>query len=244
MPLLRCSQGSQLTKTSSSPRPGAQCQPAAWASSACTGVSGGGGYGLTPYADPAKLDVSHTLTAIDTSARAVVANVPTGESVLWTGVSILMLLGIVTKNAIMLVDFAVEEMKKGIDRTEALTSIDINSAKATGGGGIEETALNTNLEAAEEQREQHGERHLARDLERPRAPAALRQRDAHDEAGGDEQAVVGQAAAVVQRHLLRGAVQLHRAAAFARYCRYAVYGLLELLLQAAAVGGEVLCIVA
>ncbi|WP_420465294.1 Rne/Rng family ribonuclease [Panacagrimonas sp.] len=37
-----------------------------------------------------------------------------------------------------------------IDRTEALTSIDINSAKATGGGGIEETALNTNLEAAEE----------------------------------------------------------------------------------------------
>lgn len=37
-----------------------------------------------------------------------------------------------------------------IDPTEALTSIDINSAKATGGGGIEETALQTNLEAAEE----------------------------------------------------------------------------------------------
>ena len=37
-----------------------------------------------------------------------------------------------------------------IDRTEALTSIDINSAKATGGGGIEETALNTNIEAADE----------------------------------------------------------------------------------------------
>lgn len=37
-----------------------------------------------------------------------------------------------------------------IDRTEALTAIDINSAKATGGGGIEETALNTNLEAADE----------------------------------------------------------------------------------------------
>ena len=37
-----------------------------------------------------------------------------------------------------------------IDRTEALTSIDINSARATGGGDIEETALNTNLEAAEE----------------------------------------------------------------------------------------------
>jgi LDH2 family malate/lactate/ureidoglycolate dehydrogenase len=30
-----------------------------------TGVIGGGGYGLTPYADPAKLDVSHTLTALD-----------------------------------------------------------------------------------------------------------------------------------------------------------------------------------
>lgn len=30
-----------------------------------TGVLGGGGYGLTPYSDPGKLDVSHTLTAID-----------------------------------------------------------------------------------------------------------------------------------------------------------------------------------
>ncbi|MES2884141.1 MAG: Rne/Rng family ribonuclease [Pseudomonadota bacterium] len=37
-----------------------------------------------------------------------------------------------------------------IDHTEALTSIDINSAKSTGGGGIEETAFRTNLEAAEE----------------------------------------------------------------------------------------------
>ena len=37
-----------------------------------------------------------------------------------------------------------------IDHTEALTSIDINSAKATGGRDIEETALNTNLEAADE----------------------------------------------------------------------------------------------
>ncbi|MFC0117228.1 ribonuclease E [Pseudoalteromonas xiamenensis] len=37
-----------------------------------------------------------------------------------------------------------------IDPTEALTSIDINSSKATKGGDIEETALNTNLEAAEE----------------------------------------------------------------------------------------------
>ncbi len=37
-----------------------------------------------------------------------------------------------------------------IDPTEALTSIDINSAKATKGGDIEETAFNTNLEAADE----------------------------------------------------------------------------------------------
>ena len=37
-----------------------------------------------------------------------------------------------------------------IDHTEALTSIDINSARSTRGSGIEETALNTNMEAAEE----------------------------------------------------------------------------------------------
>lgn len=37
-----------------------------------------------------------------------------------------------------------------IDRTEALVSIDINSAKATGAKNIENTALNTNLEAADE----------------------------------------------------------------------------------------------
>jgi ribonuclease E len=37
-----------------------------------------------------------------------------------------------------------------IDRTEALISIDINSAKATSGSDIETTALNTNLEAADE----------------------------------------------------------------------------------------------
>ncbi|QDQ40370.1 Rne/Rng family ribonuclease [Legionella geestiana] len=37
-----------------------------------------------------------------------------------------------------------------IDRTEALVSIDINSARATGGSDIESTALNTNLEAADE----------------------------------------------------------------------------------------------
>ncbi len=37
-----------------------------------------------------------------------------------------------------------------IDPTEALTSIDINSARATAGVDIEQTALNTNLEAADE----------------------------------------------------------------------------------------------
>ena len=37
-----------------------------------------------------------------------------------------------------------------IDHTEALISVDVNSARATRGGDIEETALNTNLEAADE----------------------------------------------------------------------------------------------
>ena len=37
-----------------------------------------------------------------------------------------------------------------IDHTEALVSVDINSARATRGGDIEETALQTNLEAADE----------------------------------------------------------------------------------------------
>jgi ribonuclease E len=37
-----------------------------------------------------------------------------------------------------------------IDHTEALVSIDINSARATKGSDIEETALNTNMEAADE----------------------------------------------------------------------------------------------
>ncbi len=37
-----------------------------------------------------------------------------------------------------------------IDRTEALVSIDINSAKATSGADIEATAFNTNIEAADE----------------------------------------------------------------------------------------------
>jgi ribonuclease E len=34
-----------------------------------------------------------------------------------------------------------------IDQTEALVSIDINSAKSTRGSDVEDTALNTNLEA-------------------------------------------------------------------------------------------------
>ena len=37
-----------------------------------------------------------------------------------------------------------------IDHTEALISVDVNSGRATKGGDIEETALNTNLEAADE----------------------------------------------------------------------------------------------
>ncbi|GAB4357527.1 MAG: ribonuclease E [Gammaproteobacteria bacterium] len=37
-----------------------------------------------------------------------------------------------------------------IDHTEALTTIDVNSSRATKGGDIEETALNTNLEAVDE----------------------------------------------------------------------------------------------
>ena len=37
-----------------------------------------------------------------------------------------------------------------IDHTEALVSIDVNSARATRGGDIEETATRTNLEAADE----------------------------------------------------------------------------------------------
>jgi ribonuclease E len=37
-----------------------------------------------------------------------------------------------------------------IDRAEAMVAIDVNSGRATKGGDIEETALNTNLEAADE----------------------------------------------------------------------------------------------
>lgn len=39
----------------------------AFMTEALTGVLSGGGFGLTPYADPKKLDVSHTLQAIDIS---------------------------------------------------------------------------------------------------------------------------------------------------------------------------------
>src|SRR6185503_11952875 len=37
-----------------------------------------------------------------------------------------------------------------IDHTEALVAVDVNSARSTKGSDIEETALRTNLEAAEE----------------------------------------------------------------------------------------------
>lgn len=48
-----------------------------------------------------------------------------------------------------------------IDQTEALTAVDVNSARATRGSDIEETALNTNLEAAEEVARQMRLRDLA-----------------------------------------------------------------------------------
>jgi hydrophobe/amphiphile efflux-1 (HAE1) family protein len=52
---------------------------------------------------------------------AIVALAATGRPIsLPVVIGILMLMGIVTKNAIMLVDFAIEEMKRGIARTEAI----------------------------------------------------------------------------------------------------------------------------
>ncbi|MGE3066026.1 MAG: efflux RND transporter permease subunit [Hyphomicrobiaceae bacterium] len=52
---------------------------------------------------------------------AIVALAITGKAIsLPVVIGILMLMGIVTKNAIMLVDFAVEEMRRGVPRTEAL----------------------------------------------------------------------------------------------------------------------------
>ena len=52
---------------------------------------------------------------------AIVALAVTGQSIsLPVVIGILMLMGIVTKNAIMLVDFAIEEMHRGTPRTEAI----------------------------------------------------------------------------------------------------------------------------
>jgi multidrug efflux pump subunit AcrB len=52
---------------------------------------------------------------------AIVALAITGQPVsLPVVIGILMLMGIVTKNAIMLVDFAIEEMHRGVPRTEAI----------------------------------------------------------------------------------------------------------------------------
>jgi multidrug efflux pump subunit AcrB len=52
---------------------------------------------------------------------AIVALAITGQPVsLPVVIGILMLMGIVTKNAIMLVDFAIEEMHRGVSRTEAI----------------------------------------------------------------------------------------------------------------------------
>ncbi|MGA8292794.1 MAG: efflux RND transporter permease subunit [Rhodoplanes sp.] len=52
---------------------------------------------------------------------AVIALLITGNSLnLPVAIGLLMLLGIVTKNAIMLVDFAIEAMAKGVDRTTAI----------------------------------------------------------------------------------------------------------------------------
>ena len=52
---------------------------------------------------------------------AIVALAITGQPIsLPVVIGILMLMGIVTKNAIMLVDFAIEEMRRGVPRTEAI----------------------------------------------------------------------------------------------------------------------------
>jgi multidrug efflux pump subunit AcrB len=52
---------------------------------------------------------------------AIVALAVTGQAIsLPVVIGILMLMGIVTKNAIMLVDFAIEEMRRGTPRTDAI----------------------------------------------------------------------------------------------------------------------------
>ncbi len=70
-----------------------------------------------------------------------------------------------------------------IDHTEALVSIDVNSARATRGADIEETALKTNLEAADEAARQLRLRDLGGlividfiDMEDPRNQRAVEQR--------------------------------------------------------------------
>ncbi len=61
---------------------------------------------------------------------AVVALLLTGNSLnLPVAIGLLMLLGIVTKNAIMLVDFAIEAMEKGVDRTTAIIDAGIKRSR-------------------------------------------------------------------------------------------------------------------
>src|SRR6204780_4333101 len=98
-----------------------------------------------------------------------------------------------------------------IDHTEALVSIDINSARSTRGGDIEATARNTNLEAAEE---------IARQL-RLRDIGGLIVIDFIDmESQANQRAV---------EDMLRDAVKMDRARI--RLGRLALFGLLELSRQ-------------
>ncbi|MGZ8309994.1 MAG: efflux RND transporter permease subunit [Rhodoplanes sp.] len=61
---------------------------------------------------------------------AVVALLITGNSLnLPVTIGLLMLLGIVTKNAIMLVDFAIEAMAKGVDRTTAIIDAGVKRSR-------------------------------------------------------------------------------------------------------------------
>mgnify|MGYP000857387343 CR=1 FL=1 len=61
---------------------------------------------------------------------AVIALLITGNSLnLPVAIGLLMLMGIVTKNAIMLVDFAIEAMAKGAERTEAIIDAGVKRAR-------------------------------------------------------------------------------------------------------------------
>jgi multidrug efflux pump subunit AcrB len=61
---------------------------------------------------------------------AVIALLITGNSLnLPVLIGLLMLLGIVTKNAIMLVDFAIEARANGVDRTTAITDAGVKRAR-------------------------------------------------------------------------------------------------------------------